>query len=142
MTQINDLNHSWPWSELDLRFLSREIQAGMTIEQVARFFSWSKTTAEVARKAKELGLEVRHDKPLRVNVACTDGHWFADMPNVGEPIDSGTLAGLIKAVQRSRGDEVLTFVVDRSTIDGDEDAEWQFLQASGKSGALVISSAH
>ncbi len=80
-------------------------------------------------------------EPLRVNVACTDGHWFADIPDVRQPIDSGNLAGLIKAVQRSRPDDVLTFVVDRSTIDGDEDAEWQFLQASAKSGALVISSA-
>ncbi len=76
----------------------------------------------------------------KVDVAYTSGHWFADTPDRGEPIDCGDLAGLIKAVQRAQPAETLLFVIDQSTVEGDEEAEWQLLHAAEKSGALVISS--
>jgi hypothetical protein len=80
------------------------------------------------------------NEPHKVDVVCTGGHWFADVLDVRDPIDCGNLAELIKAVQQARPDETLLFVVDQSTVEGDEEAEWQLLQAAEKSGALVISS--
>jgi hypothetical protein len=62
------------------------------------------------------------------------------IPIDDEPFDCESLQKLIKAIQRDWPDEPLLFIVDRSTIDGYLDAESQLLEASEKSGALVISS--
>ncbi|HEY0146450.1 MAG: hypothetical protein WDN29_08685 [Methylovirgula sp.] len=80
------------------------------------------------------------DEPRRVDVVYTGGHWFADVRQIMKPIDRSNLAELIKAVQRSQPGDALLFVVDQSTVEGDEEAEWQLLHAAEKSGALVISS--
>ena len=76
--------------------------------------------------------------PCEVDVAHTEGHWFADLTCAGEPLDCDTLAELIEAAREARPDEALIFVVDRSTIEGHVDAEAQVLDAAEKSGAQVI----
>jgi hypothetical protein len=77
----------------------------------------------------------------KVDVAYTDGHWLAEVaPDYDEPLDCRTLQKLIDLVQREWPDQSLIFVVDQATVEGDSHAEAQFLDASEKSGALVISS--
>ncbi len=80
-------------------------------------------------------------EPCKVEIAYTDGHWFADFsPRGDETMDCGSLLLLIKEAQNAKPDETLLFVVDQSTIQGHADAEAQFFNASEKSGAMVISS--
>jgi hypothetical protein len=79
--------------------------------------------------------------PRKVDVAYVDGRWLAEVaPDYDEPLECGTFQELIDAVQRDWPDLALVFVFDRSTIEGSADAEAQLLEASEKSGALVISS--
>jgi hypothetical protein len=81
------------------------------------------------------------NEPCLVDVAYSDGHWLADVgPNFEGQFDLPSLMQLIRAVQVSVPTESFVFVVDRSTIDGYENAEAQLLEASEKSGALVVSS--
>ena len=77
----------------------------------------------------------------RVDVAYTEGHWFADIKHANEPIDCGSLQELIDAIQQTRPEEALLFIVDQTTLDCFEDAAWEFLRA-GKNfnGSLLISS--
>lgn len=77
----------------------------------------------------------------RVDVAYTEGHWFADIKYVDAPIDCGSLRDLIKTVQETRPKEALLFIVDQTTLDCFEDAAWEFLRA-GKNcdGSILISS--
>jgi hypothetical protein len=80
-------------------------------------------------------------QPRKVEVAYTGAYWLAEVePDFDRPLDRGTFQQLIDVVQREWPDQPLVFVVDRSTIEGNEDAEAQFLAASEKSGALVVSS--
>ncbi len=80
-------------------------------------------------------------EPRKVDVAYTDGRWLAEVgPHYDEPLDCGTLQQLIDAAQRDWPDQSLLFIVDQSTTRGYRDAEAQLLDASEKSGALVISS--
>lgn len=77
----------------------------------------------------------------RVDVAYTQGHWFADIRNVDAPIDCGSLRGLINAVKHARPDETLLFIVDQSTIDRHIEAAREFLQVERNNGqTLIISS--
>lgn len=81
------------------------------------------------------------NEPRKVDVAFTDGRWLAEVgPYYDEPLECGTLQQVIDAVQRDWPDQSLLFVVDQSTVAGYAEAEGQLLQASEKSGALVISS--
>jgi hypothetical protein len=83
------------------------------------------------------------NEPRRVDVAYTDGHWWADItPGYEEPPDCDSLQKLIEAVQRDLPDQALLFIVDQATIDGYPAAEAQLLEANEKSGAMVISSVH
>ncbi len=78
----------------------------------------------------------------KVDVAYSNGHWLAEVaPDYDEPLDCRTLQKLIDLVQRDWPDQSLIFVVDQATVAGYGHAEAQFLEASEKSGALVISSA-
>ncbi len=80
-------------------------------------------------------------EPRKVDVAYMAGRWLAEVaPDYDEPLQSDTFQRLIDTVQRDWPDQALIFVVNRSTTEGDEDAEAQFVDASEKSGALVISS--
>jgi hypothetical protein len=80
-------------------------------------------------------------EPRKVDVAYSDGHWLAEVaPDYDEPFDCRTLQKLIDKVQRDWPDQSLIFVVDRATVEGHVGAEAQFLEASEKSGALVIAS--
>jgi hypothetical protein len=77
----------------------------------------------------------------KIDVAYTDGHWWAEITSdYEEPPDCASLQELIEAVQRDLPDQALVFVVDQATIEGFPAAEAEFLQASEKGGARVISS--
>lgn len=79
--------------------------------------------------------------PKKIDVAYTDGHWWAEItPDYEEPPDCESLLTLIEAVQRDWPDQEILFVVDQSTINGYPNAEAQLLEAVKKSDALVISS--
>jgi hypothetical protein len=79
--------------------------------------------------------------PHLVDVAYADGHWLAEAgPYFEGQFDLPTLMQIITAVQKSLPAETFVFVVDQSTVEDYEDAEAQVLEASEKSGALVISS--
>lgn len=81
------------------------------------------------------------NEPRKVEVAFADGRWLAEVsPDFDEPFGCESLRKLIEAVQRGWPGETLLFIVDQSTIDGYVDAEAQLLEASEKSGALVVSS--
>jgi hypothetical protein len=80
-------------------------------------------------------------EPRKVEVAYTDGHWLAEVaPDYDEPFDCRTLQKLIDKVQRDWPDQPLIFVVDQATVEGHVGAESQLLEASEKSGALIMSS--
>lgn len=77
----------------------------------------------------------------RVDVAYTQGHWFADIRNVDAPIDRSSLRELIIAVQHAQPDEALLFIVDQSTIDHHIEAAREFLYVEKNEGpTLIISS--
>ncbi len=81
-------------------------------------------------------------EPRKVDVAYAAGRWLAEVaPDYDEPVDCWSFQQLIDAVQQDWPDQPLVFVVDHSTIEGYVEAEAQFLDASEKSGALVVSSA-
>jgi hypothetical protein len=61
MAEDRDLNEGKPWSEMDLDDLRTVIEAGCSIEHVARFPCPSMNVPEVEDKARELGLPVRHE---------------------------------------------------------------------------------
>jgi hypothetical protein len=80
-------------------------------------------------------------EPRKVEVAYTEGHWLAEVePDYDEPFDCRTLQKLIDKVQRDWPDQPLIFVVDQATVEGHVGALSQLLEASEKSGALVVSS--
>ncbi len=62
MFEFHDLNDDRYWSELDVADLYLAIGAGETIEGAARFLSRAGTVGAVANKARQLGLEVSHDR--------------------------------------------------------------------------------
>ncbi len=79
--------------------------------------------------------------PRKVDVAYADGHWLAEVaPDYDEPLECSTFQALIDAVQRDWPDQALVFVVDQPTVEGHVEAEDQLLEASEKSGALIVSS--
>ncbi len=59
---MKDFNGSRYWSDLDIADLYLTIGAGETIEGAARFLSRVDSVNEVADKARQLGLEVSHDR--------------------------------------------------------------------------------
>jgi hypothetical protein len=61
IAEDRDLNDGKPWSEMDLDDLGTAIEAGCTIEHAARFLCRATNVPEVEAKARELGLEVRHE---------------------------------------------------------------------------------
>lgn len=141
MAEARDLNSGTEWSEMAIEDLRHALESGETIESAARFLCRSTDVAEVARKARELGLSVRHEnEPRRIDVAYTDGHWLTQLSGEADVLDYPTLMQLIKAVQRALPDQALLFVVDYTTIEFYFDAELQFIEASEKSGAMVITS--
>jgi hypothetical protein len=76
-------------------------------------------------------------QPRKIEVAYSeDRRWLAQV----EPMwfDASRLMYLIEAVQESYAGEALVFVIDKPTVDGIDDAEAQFLEASEKSGAFVV----
>ncbi len=76
-----------------------------------------------------------------VVVAYAAGRWLAEVaPDYDKPLDCGTLQKLIDVVKWEWPDQSLLFVVDQSSIEGRIEAETEFLEASEKRGALVISS--
>ncbi len=79
-------------------------------------------------------------EPRKVDVAYTAGHWLAEVAPYDQPLQGDTFQRLIDAVQRDWPDQALIFVVNRATVEGHQDAEAQLLDASEKSGALVVSS--
>ncbi len=80
-------------------------------------------------------------EPRRVDVAYSDDHWLAEVaPDYDEPLDCGSLQQVIDSVQQDWPDQSLIFIVDQSTIEGIVEAETELLDATEKSGALIISS--
>jgi hypothetical protein len=79
------------------------------------------------------------NEPRRIDVVYADGRWLAQIAPDAE-FDRGSLRELIGAVQQALLDDILLFVIDYLTIEYHLDAEAQLLEASEKSGALVISS--
>jgi hypothetical protein len=142
MPDAKDLNDGKEWSDMALRDLRGAIEAGDTVEEAARFLCRSTNVAEVAAKARELGLRVQHGSELRrIDVVYADGHWLAQLgPDEESHFDRSYLRQLIAAVQRTLPDQALLFVVDYTTIEYYRDAELQFIEAKSKSGAMVISS--
>jgi hypothetical protein len=142
MPDAKDLNDGKEWSDMDLQDLRGAIEAGDTIEEAARFLCRSTNVAEVAAKARELGLRVQYgSEPRRIDVVYADGHWLAQLgPDEESHFDCDYLRQLISAVQRTLPDQALLFVVDYLTIEYRLDAESQFIEAAEKSGAMVISS--
>lgn len=141
MPDAKDLNDGKEWSYMALQDLRAAIEAGDTIEEAARFLCRSTNVAEVAAKARELGLPVRYGSELRrIDVAYSDGHWLAQLASDSLPFDHATLMQLIKTVRSTLPDQALLFVVDYTTIEYYRDAELQFIEAAEKSGAMVISS--
>jgi hypothetical protein len=86
--------------------------------------------------AKLKGLPM--SEPRKIDVAYADGHWLAEVDFYS--FDCPNLMTLIKTVPCLLPDEELIFIVDQSTVEDYVAAEAQFVEASTKSGALVISS--
>ncbi len=73
---------------------------------------------------------------FRIDVAFANKQWMAE---VGANLfSSASLMHLMTTAQRAAPRKALLFVVDNSTIDGNEDAAWQFRVAREHSGARVI----
>ncbi len=80
-------------------------------------------------------------EPRKIEVSYDGGHWRAEIvPEYVGWFEAPSLTELIDAVTQVLTTAPLLFVVDRSTVDGRLDAELQFLDASEKSRAMVISS--
>ena len=80
-------------------------------------------------------------EPRRVDVVFADGCWLASVaPDFDGEFDGADLLLLIQAVQQALPTQPLVFVIDRATVEGNSDAQAQFLEASEKSDASVISS--
>jgi hypothetical protein len=78
-------------------------------------------------------------EPRKVEVAYADGHWLAEVPpDYNEPLDCVSLQQIIDTAQRDWPDQKLIFVVDQTTVEGDDHAVAQIFQVSKESGALVI----
>jgi hypothetical protein len=79
------------------------------------------------------------NEPRQIDVAY-NGHWLTQTGEGFLRFDCSTLMQLIEAVRREYPDQSLLVVVDYSTIAYYPDAEAQVIEASEKSGALVIAS--
>jgi hypothetical protein len=80
-------------------------------------------------------------KSRQIDVVYVDGHWLTKLDGGFLRFGSATLMELIETVQQQCPDEALLFVVDYPTIEYRLSAEAQFIEASKKSGALIIASA-
>jgi hypothetical protein len=69
-------------------------------------------------------------------VGYTNAGWTAEFDSY--QFYAARLMCLIAAMQRACAGERLVFVVDKLAIEGCENAEPQFLEASEKSGAFVV----
>ncbi len=80
-------------------------------------------------------------EPRKIEVVYCSGCWRAEIiPEYIGWFEAPTIAEFIEAVTEVFPSEELVFVVNSSSMDGNLDAELQFLEASEKSGATVISS--
>jgi hypothetical protein len=80
------------------------------------------------------------NEPRQIDVLYGGGHWLTELDVGFLSFDCSTLMQLIEAVRREYPDQSLLFVVDYSTIAYYPDAKAQVIEASEKSGALVIAS--
>jgi hypothetical protein len=92
----------------------------------------------VTKNAAKHSAEKAMGEPRNIDIAYAYGHWRAELGSESDRLDCPSLMQLIKDVQTKCPGEVLTFVVKRSTVQGHDEAEEQFLEASEKSGAFVI----
>jgi hypothetical protein len=64
-----DANDGEPWTEMDVRDLTAELEFGASIEEAAQHLCRSGTIDEVRRKAEELGLSYKSRGPQIVCVS-------------------------------------------------------------------------
>jgi hypothetical protein len=79
-------------------------------------------------------------KPRKIEIAYADGHWLAVVGPDLETFDCRSLTLLVSAVQSFLPAEPLIVVVDQLTVEDYFEAQVQFVEATRKSDAVVISS--